>query len=91
MTLINAGTLAFIFDVCVCGGGGGGAASLCVIQKNKLNNNPVCFYIVSNQQMPPSSHTPTPPPTALGKERKQMIYLTTHSTHFTYGYITSDI
>ena len=26
-----------------------------------------------------------------GKERKEMFYLTTHSTHFIYGYMASDI
>ena len=25
------------------------------------------------------------------KERKEMLYLTTHSTHFIYGYMASDI
>ena len=27
----------------------------------------------------------------LGKGRKEMFYLTTHSTHFIYGYLASDI
>ena len=27
----------------------------------------------------------------IGKSRKEMFYLTTHSTHFSYGYMASDI
>ena len=39
---------------------------------------------------PPCPPARCPPP-GVGKGRKEMFYLTTHSTHFIYGYMASDI
>ena len=51
---------------------------------NNNNNNPLSRHIITNVfDLLHNTNT--------SRSRKEMFYLTTHSTHFIYGYMASDI
>ena len=70
--------------MCVCGGGGGGGRYR---DANSVPTSPLADDITTAPSGPVILHGSIITPMI----RKDMFYLTTHSTHFIYGYMASNI